>query len=301
MSGRTAIGLGAALASAVFLAAGCGSGKDGGTARTKFRLDKNGQSAGSDDILAMAPPADGRGARGADGSELAKLRERERAQAKTVEEMRRAMAEGEGVVRREEAKLKDIRMRIAALEAPGDGYADRSAGRESSLYPGETVVYRGEPGGGTAAYDSQYARSAATRANQANYRGRPVPDAGYSPAPGYARTNAPAPGYAPSPDYPPASAREAASVLAPARPAGRPTLDDEEDVWNPPVRLYENRSAAAMPARAAAPQATQHRGSGQAAVPPATNRPAPLFLSDPSAAAVDNRVFSPDLVLPGGR
>jgi hypothetical protein len=159
-------------------------------------------------------------------------------------------------------------------------------------------VYRGPAGGQAPDYDGRHNSPAGNQAGQPDYNRRSAAS-GYSPAPGYH----PAQGYTPAPGYAPASGYAPVTTAAPRRPVN----DDDEDIWNPPGKLFVNRGAPASPALAPAPAGI---AAGSPAVrsaapeiksPPAANRPAPLFLSEPSAAAAGDGLFTPDLILSGKR
>lgn len=226
--------------------------------------------------------------------DLARLRERERQQAKAVGEMRNALNQGQDIVTKEEQNLRDLQGQISKYEMAMRRY--------------ENVVPEAEQRGGSQAMASRRDNAQAGRSGSPDgevmlYDGRADSRFAAGPGasdPGPSRNAAPRP----QPEY----ARTApAAQPDPARDraAGR-------DSWEAPAYLFDARPAgpplAAVPTpRRAEPISAMAAPAGQPLRPthaPAANRPNTFETpaSVPAAGATfDDEVFTPDLFLSSGK
>ncbi|MDR1613782.1 MAG: hypothetical protein LBT97_13515 [Planctomycetota bacterium] len=116
----------------------CGCGGDGRTAKSWFNIGGGRERGKGDETLARTSRGSGNpDEKAGRRSQLASLRERERSQAEMVGEMREALARGEKVVEREEAKLNEIRMDLAKFDSADDSRTNHPAGFVAADWPAD--------------------------------------------------------------------------------------------------------------------------------------------------------------------
>lgn len=306
-------------------AVGCiGGGGDGGGRTARKRTGRK----RSDAVASSSPKKSRNRAVSADSGEISlessikrdmdTLREKERKQAQTVEEMRRALNQGEDMVAKEEAKLGEIRAQIARYDGElrrfeqaslrgnprhdnGDSVVASSMYTQPARAPGRNFA----PADAARQYPQNYAQS------EYNGYGQPMPNQGAAPrnqgyaANGYAPTNAPA-GYGAHNEevlfnggsyqargippqvyagngYDMNGQPGRVPMTQQPRPAAsrRRTVDEESESWNPPSGLFSN-----SPATAGVPTLRRESPAGVApASAPAPTREAAPSRTEPQAGA----------------
>ncbi len=323
------------LSPALFLA-GCGDSGGGRVSRGRFNPGKKDQETASRSGSKPSPQGrksqpvsaglDDLSPEGSMQRDLAKLRERERTQAKTVDEMRSAMNQAEDMVMKEERKLEEIRTQIARYDRAMQGYEQASGNGRSPR--GREAPARAEYAS-AAPSDNQWANPYAGASNAGGeevlYSNRSaVP---MNPAPAQAPRNLAVADrggneYAEKPFAGATVTRSRApsqiQAQAPATPAPAPAprpqtqarhADEEESIWNPPSRLYADKAVqpkpvptqqSVRPANPVAQPQAAARAPAPAAAPQPAKQAAPQ-MSVSGATFEDTEVFTPDLYLSGGK
>lgn len=300
-----------ALALALPCLAGCLGGSDGASRSASRARATRGQKDTAAKSGKSAPPRRNQKPEDLDNlspeasmqRDLARLKEKERQQVKTVSEMRTALGQGQEIVMKEEKNLEELRGQISKYESAMRQYENVASAADTGR---SADPRRGSPAMASR-YDSRQTRTSGPADGEVMlYDGRAeAPVAAATPP----RRDAPSrqPEYARA--EPPRQAPPAQS--GPAR----------QDGWAPPTNLFDTRPsvsplAAAQTARreeqfsAMMPPARQParqpvRPAASPAAPAPAPQPAQTFAAPapvPAAGATfDDEVFTPDLFLSSGK